>query len=405
MSNFFKKFSLGFQHFIAMFGANTLIALIIGFDIPVAVFASGIGTLAFHLVTKGKVPAYMGSSAAYVAPLILVSQQFGIRYAYGGVIGAGIVYIVVALIVRLVGIEKILRLFPPIISGCLIMIIGLTLMPIAIDMSSGHWIIALITLISASLVMTKTKGYLQTLPVLIGMTVGYIVSIILGIVDFSVVLAAPWFAIPNFTFPAFSLSAMLIITPFALVALIEHVGDIKANSSVVGKDFTKDPGLHRTIIGDGLASIVAGLFGGPTNTTYSENTGVLAITKQYDPALIRIAAVIAMILPFIGKFAALINSIPTPVMGGISIVLFGMIASVGLRTLIDNRVDLQDSNNLLVVTLTLAFGLSGASLALGSVTLSGMSLAALIGVFTNFVLNRKEDISVKEKRGASGISS
>ncbi|MGI6038301.1 MAG: uracil-xanthine permease family protein [Limnochordia bacterium] len=385
-----KRFALAFQHLVAMFGATVLVPLLTGLNVSVALFTSGLGTLIFHKCTQGKVPVYLGSSFAFIAPIIVVRNQWGLAYATGGIVVAGLVYVLMALVVRFFGVEKVTDLFPPVVAGPVIMVIGLTLAPTAQDMASGNWFVAAFTILVAILAMTKAKGYFNLLPVLVGVGAGYLLSVVLGIVDFSAVVAAPWIQVPQFIAPRFSLPALAVIAPLAFVTVIEHIGDIKANSTVVDKDFIADPGLHRTLIGDGIATSVAGLLGGPANTTYSENTGVLAMTKVYDPAILRITAVMAMALSFIGKFGAIISSIPTPVMGGISILLFGMIAAVGLRTLIENKVDLTKSSNLLIVSLILVFGISGAVVTIGQLQLVGMSLAAVIGVIANLFLNREK---------------
>lgn len=378
-----EKLILAFQHLISMFGATVLVPILTGLNVSVALFTSGIGTLIFHLTTGGRVPVYLGSSFAFIAPIIVVGQMYGLAYATGGMIVAGLVYLLFAWLVRKLGIDKINGLFPPVVAGPVIAVIGLTLVPVATGMASEHWLVAIFTIAVTVWTMARAKGFFKLLPVLVGVGAGYLLSIPLGLVNFTTVLDAPWLAWPKFMLPAFSWKAIAIIAPLALVTIIEHIGDIKANGSVVGSDFVESPGLDRTLLGDGLATVVAGFLGGPANTTYSENTGVLALTKVYDPAILRITAVMAILLSFVGKFGALIQTIPTPVMGGISIVLFGMIASVGLRTLVENQVDLKDSRNLIIVSLILVFGISGATLTIGPLSFVGMSLAAIVGILSN----------------------
>jgi uracil permease len=396
-----KKTVLGIQHVFTMFGATVLVPLLTGLDVSVALFGAGVGTLIFHLTTQGKVPAFLGSSFAFIPVIITVGMMGGaaegspeyianLQYAQGGLVIAGIVYVVLSLIIKLIGLEAILSLFPPIVTGPIIMVIGLNLAPTAVDMASGHWPLAIICLLAVTVINIYFKGFFKVLPVLGGLVVGYLVSIALQMVDFNVIKEAKWVAVPAFTMAKFNVQAISIIAPAAIVTVVEHIGDVLAISATVEEDFTKDPGLHRTLLGDGIATSVAGLIGAPANTTYSENTGVLALTKVWDPSIMRIAAAFAIVIAFIGKLGAIISTIPTPVVGGISIILFGMIAAVGVRTVVENQVDFKESRNLIIAAVILVLGIGGAMFEIpigeGSLQFAGMALAAIFGIILNKIL-------------------
>jgi len=382
-----KRFILGLQHVAAMFGATILVPLQTGLHPSVALLTAGLGTLLFHLVTKRKVPVFLGSSFAYIAAIQVVGAKEGLEYATGGIIVAGLFYLVLAGLVFLFGVDRVRSFFPPVVAGPMIMVIGLTLSPTAVGMASQNWAVAAITLLAVLLTSVYAKGFFKLLPIMSGLLVGFAAAMAFGIVDWTSVAAADWFAVPPVMAPKFSLSAIMAIAPLALVTMVEHIGDITTNGAVIGKDLIRDPGLHRTLIGDGLATALAGLLGGPANTTYSENTGVLAVTKVYDPGIIRIAAVVAIVMAFIGKLGALLQAIPGPVMGGISIVLFGMITSVGIRQVVDARVDFANNRNLVIAAVILVLGIGGAALPLpGGLQLSGMALSALAGVILNKLL-------------------
>ncbi|MGB5656596.1 MAG: uracil-xanthine permease family protein, partial [Acidimicrobiia bacterium] len=356
-----KKVVLGLQHTIAMFGATVLVPLLTGLDPSVALLAAGIGTLLFHLVTKQMVPVFLGSSFAFI-PAILLAVEDGYSWqAIGaGIIGAAVIYLVMSIIVTFVGHAVITRIFPPIVTGPVIIVIGMTLAPVALGMAEGAWWLAIVTLVAAVIAAIFFRGLFQMLPILTGAIVGFIAgAIFLEGFTWDLVGEAAWFGLPDFTWGLGDIQwgAIAIIAPIAFVTMIEHVGDIVANGGVVGRNFLDEPGLNRTLLGDGIATGVAGLIGGPPNTTYSENTGVLAITKVYDPFILRIGALFAIALALIPKLAALLRTVPTPVLGGLSIILFGMIASVGLRTLVENHVDFKKGRNMLVVGLILVFGL------------------------------------------------
>lgn len=387
-----KHVILGIQHTFTMFGATVLVPILTGMNVSVALFMVGIGTIIFHLITKGKVPAFMGSSFAFIVPMQLAIQKFGLAQAQGGLVFAGVGYLLFSLLIYLIGSKKIMSFFPPVVTGPMIMVIGLTLAPTALDMAKQHWGLALISFSIVVFINLFTTGFIQVLPVLLGLAGGYIVAILTGNVDFTPVAEALWFGLPAFTRAEFSLEAILSVAPVVIVVMVEHVGDIVAISATVGEDLVTDPGLHRTTLGDGLAVIISAMFGGPANTTYSENTGVLALTKVFNPVVMRIAAYFAILLSVVPKFGAIISSIPGAVIGGISIILFGMISSIGARTLVENQVDFQNSRNLIIAAVILVLGLGFASegilLSLGEYQfeISGMALAAVSGIILNKLL-------------------
>ena len=386
-----RKVVLGVQHTIAMFGATVLVPLLTGLDASVALLAAGIGTLIFHVLTKLMVPVFLGSSFAFIPPIVaaLNDEGFSMSATVGGIAAAGVVYAIVSVIVRFIGSDKIKRLVPPVVAGPVIIIIGITLAPVAVDMSNANWWLAILTLLVTVAAAIFMKGLWKMLPILSGAVIGYVVGAIAGEVDFDGIADADWFGLPDFTFATFEWGAIVLIAPVAFVTMIEHVGDVITNGRVVGKDFFEEPGLDRTLMGDGAATFLAGLVGGPANTTYSENTGVLAVTKVYDPAVLRIGAVVAIILGIIPKVAAVLQSIPLSVLGGLSIVLFGMIAAVGLRTLVESQVEMHKSRNLIVVAVILVLGLGTSgleNLQIGGVAISGLALAAVVGVVLNLIL-------------------
>ncbi len=401
-----KKYVLALQHVLAMFGATVLVPLLTGLPPSLAILSAGVGTLLFHSVTKGIVPVFLGSSFAFIGAVALILQSEGTAAVKGGVIVAGVVYVVMSYIIKVFGVDKVRSFFPPIITGPVIIVIGLRLSPTALSMAGysvdetglGHFdaqslIIASSVVLTMIIVTIFAKGFFKLVPILISVFVGYMVAVAFHVVDFSHITNAPLIGLDSvslesfLTIPKFSSSAISAIAPIALVVFIEHIGDITTNGSVVGKDFFKEPGIHRTMLGDGIATIMAGLIGGPPNTTYSENTGVLAVTKVYDPSILRIAACFAIVISLCGKFAGFVQSIPTAVMGGVSIILFGMIASVGLRTLVDEQLDFSHSRNLLISALILVTGISIDNVYItGTLSISGLAIAALIGVVLNKVL-------------------
>ncbi len=378
-----QRFILGLQHTLAMFGATVLVPLLTGLHPSVALLSAGLGTFLFHLVTGGKVPVFLGSSFAFIAVIQAISKSEGLEYATGGIMVAGLVYLVLAGLVWLFGVDRIRSFFPPVVTGPMIMVIGLTLSPVAISQSTVHWPVAIITLLAVMATAVYAKGFFKLLPIMSGVIVGFVAAIAFGQVDWTPLIEAPLFALPPLMLPKFSLSAISLVAPLALVTMVEHIGDITTNGAVIGKDLIRDPGLHRTLAGDGLATTLAGLLGGPANTTYSENTGVLAVTKVYDPGIIRIAAGFAVVMAFISKLGALLQVTPDPVKGGISIILFGMITSVGIRTVVEAKVDFTNSRNLVIAAVILVMGLGGAAVSIKGFQISGLALAALVGIVLN----------------------
>ncbi len=407
-----KMLLLGVQHVFAMFGATVLVPALTGMNPAVALFCAGVGTWIFHLCTGRKVPTFLGSSFAFIAAIqgaamICSGAEYGtdaylaaLPYATGGIIVAGALYVLLALIVRLVGADRVKSFFPPIVTGPVVVIIGLMLAPTAISsitapiLNNGveinvglNWLVAAIAVAAIFVTALFAKGLFKLVPILIGIVAGYIVASLLGMVDYAKIAQADWISVPAFFLPKFDMRAIGLIAPIAIVTFVEHIGDVSASSAVVGKDFIKDPGLHRTLLGDGLATVFAGIVGGPANTTYSENTGVLAATKNYNPLTLEIAACFAILMSFLGKLSALITSMPGPVMGGVSIVLYGMIAAVGLRTLVENKVDFTRSRNLLIAAVMLVLGLGAdKAIVLGGVAISGVALSAVMGIVLNKLL-------------------
>ncbi|UZQ84381.1 NCS2 family nucleobase:cation symporter [Thermoanaerobacter sp. RKWS2] len=382
---------LSFQHVFAMFGATILVPLLTGLDPAVTLFTSGLGTLIFHLMTKGKVPAYLGSSFAFIAPIIAATKQFGVRGAFTGMIAAGLVYIVVFIIISLTGIDWLEKLLPPVVVGPVVMIIGLSLAPVAIAQAQKDLATALFTAALIIIFSMFGKGFIKVIPILLGTIGGYIFAITRGLVDFGPVAKASWIAIPKFSFltghtPELAWGAVSLVAPLALVAIIEDLGHVLVIGNIVEKDLIKDPGFHRVMLGNGLATSIAALFGGPPSTTYGENIGVLAITRVYSSKVIQGAAIIAILLSFIQKIGALIEVIPQPVMGGVTIILFGMIAAAGMRTLVENKVDFSDSRNLIIASVILTLGVGGIKIAFGNFVFEGIGPATLAGILLNLVL-------------------
>ena len=423
-----KWIVLALQHVFAMFGATILVPILVNaaagevvLTIPVALVTSGIGTLIYLLCTKGKSPVYLGSSFAFITPIAAAFMKGGISGAMTGIMAVGILYIIVALIIKFVGKDWLDKLLPPVVIGPMIMIIGLGLAPSAISQigiaagSAMEWktvLVAFVSFLATAVVMTKAKGFLQVIPFLIGIISGYVVALMLGMIDFTPVMEAKFFDIPKFVLPfvdyKLSFTALVTILPIALVTLCEHIGDHKSLSNIIGKDLIKDPGLDRTILGDGIATFVAGFLGGPANTTYGENTSVVGMTKVASVKVIGLAAIIAILFGFLGKFTALISTIPNSVLGGVSLLLYGFIAVNGLKVLIKNQVDFEKPVNVIIASTMLVLGLGGAAIAIVngdlSITISGMSLASIAGIILNLTLRGKEDEEViveevKPKRG------
>lgn len=419
MPPFREAIILAFQHLFAMFGATILVPILVNsaagkevLTIPVALVTSGIGTLIYILCTKGKSPVYLGSSFAFITPIAAAYLKGGIGGAMTGIMVVGLIYCVIAMIIKFVGKEWLEKLLPPVVIGPMIMIIGLGLAPSAINqigLSSGTefdvkvLVVAVVSFLTTAIVMTKAKGFFKIIPFLIGIITGYIVAVCLGMIDFSVVSKASWFSIPKFIIPfkdyKLNFNALITIAPIALVTLCEHIGDHTSLSNIIGKDLIKDPGLDKTLLGDGIATFVAGALGGPANTTYGENTSVVGMTKVASVKVIGLAAIIAIIVGFLGKFTALVSTIPNAVLGGVSLLLYGFIAVNGLKVLIKNQVNFEKSKNIIVASSMLVLGLGGATISIInkdlSLTISGMSLAAIVGILLNSFLASDDEIATK----------
>lgn len=385
-----RKTIVGIQFLFVAFGSTVLVPLLVGLDPATALFTAGIGTFIFHMVTKGKVPIFLGSSFAFIAPIISASKQWGMPGTLAGMMGVALVYFVMSALIKWQGRRLLERLFPPVVIGPVIICIGLSLAPAAVNMAQENWLLAFISLLTAILVLVLGRGLLKLVPVVCGIIVGYIAAWFMGLVDVSAVSSAPWFALPpsitHFHLPQFAWEPFLFMIPVAIAPVIEHIGDVFVVSAVADKDFVKDPGLHRTMLGDGLACLTAALFGGPPVTTYSEVTGAMQITRITAPSVIRIAAGTAIVISVIGKLSALLQSIPAAVLGGIMMLLFGSIASVGIQNLVNHKVDLNQTRNIIIVSVVLTLGIGGAILPMGSFSLSGIGLSALAGVILNLVL-------------------
>ena len=398
-----RKAALSIQHLLAMFGATVLVPLLTGFDPAVAIFCAGVGTLIFHFCTDWKVPVFLGSSFAFIGVINQVSDAFNgdLAYAQGGIIVAGLLYLIMSLVVKFIGVEKVKKYSPPQVTGAMIAVIGLNLIPSALDMALTYLPIAIITLAIAIGINKFAKGSIRQFSVIIAVFTGLVLSFILKQVDTTAASQASWFAIPNFRLPKFSIEAILMIAPVVLATFMEHIGDVTTNGTVVGKNFIENPGLNRTLLGDGLATIFAGFAGGPANTTYGENTALLAITKNYDPRVLELTAVFAIVLSCVGKFGGFLQSIPQAVMGGISIYLFSMITYVGVKSIRDSKCYKGNTKNIIIIATILIIGLGTsylstyAGIEIGiplskTSSLTGLSLAAIVGVILNRILNAKD---------------
>ena len=385
-----QKTIVGAQFLFVAFGATVLVPLLVGLDPSVALFTAGVGTLIFHAVTKGKVPIFLGSSFAFIAPIMKATELYGLPGTLSGLVAVGAVYGVMSFLVRWRGVGFISALFPPIVVGPVIMLIGLSLAGTGVNMASSNWGLALISLLTTVIVSMFGKGLLKLIPIFAGIIVGYICSICFGVVDFKPIADASWIALPKFVRPDFNWEAIIFMIPVAIAPVIEHIGDIYAINEVTGKDYVKDPGLDKTMLGDGLACAAASLMGGPPVTTYSEVTGAISLTKISDPAVLRIAAIFGILFSIVGKVSALLKTIPEAVLGGIMLLLFGSIASVGVNSLIKNQVDLGNTRNLVIASLILTLGIGGAELVIGSFSIGGIGLAALVGVILNLILPKNQ---------------
>lgn len=406
-----KMIVLGLQHVFAMFGATVLVPALTGLSVSATLLFAGLGTLLFHLLTKGKVPAFLGSSFAFLGGYFAIAPDGDkalLPYACLGVACAGLLYLVLAALIKAFGQKRVMRFFPPIVTGPIIIAIGLTLSSSAIDNCRNNWLVAVVAILIVVICNVYGKGMIKIIPIILGVVGSYILAVCMGDVDFTTVKEAAWIGLPfQYNDTVFSIfksadksliiTSIITIMPIALATMIEHIGDISAISSTTKRDFIEDPGLHRTLLGDGLATIIASLFGAPANTTYGENTGVLSLTKVYDPRVIRIAAAFAVLFSFSPKFAAIVSSMPAATIGGVSIVLYGMISAVGVRNIVENQIDFSKSRNIIIAALILCLSIgvsySGAiAIAIGSVTisLSGLAIGSLVGIILNAILPNEE---------------
>jgi len=395
-----KEMVVGAQMLFVAFGALVLVPLLTGFNPNVALFTAGAGTLLFQVVTRRKVPVFLASSFAFIAPMIYGVKTWGIPATLCGLAAAGLFYLLLSLLVALRGSGMIVRIFPPVVTGPVIMVIGLILAPVAVHMAMGRtgdgsavlipeqtaMLISGVSLLVTILASLLGRGFLRLIPILCGLAAGYLLSLVLGVVDFTPVRQAPWLALPAFTLPTWNWEAIFFMLPVAIAPAIEHFGDVLAISSVTGKNYIKDPGVHRTLLGDGLATSMAACLGGPPNTTYSEVTGAVALTRMFNPRVMTWAALTAIVLSFVGKIGALLQTVPVPVMGGIMILLFGAIAVVGLNTLVKSGDDLMTPRNLAIVALTIVAGMGGMKIELGRFALQGIGLAGVLAVLLNLLL-------------------
>ena len=395
-----KQSFVGLQMLFVAFGALVLVPLITGLDSNTALLTAGVGTLLFQLCTGKQVPIFLASSFAFIAPIQYGIQTWGIATTMGGLASAGLVYLALSILVKLRGTEALQRIFPPIVVGPVIIIIGMGLAPVAVDMSLGKnsayayndaILVSMVTLLTTLSVAVFAKGLMKLIPIMFGITAGYILCLFLGLINFQPVIDAPWFSLPKLTAPEFNLEAILYMLPIAIAPAVEHVGGIMAISSVTGKDFLKKPGLHRTLLGDSLATAAASLVGGPPNTTYSEVTGAVMLTRNFNPNIMTWAAVWAIAISFCGKVGAFISTIPTIVMGGIMMLVFGSIAVVGMSTLIRGKVDVTEARNLCIISVVMTFGIGNMFVDVGNVSLKGISLCAVVAIILNLVLPKAKN--------------
>lgn len=395
-----KQSFVGLQMLFVAFGALVLVPLITGLDSNTALLTAGVGTLLFQLCTGKQVPIFLASSFAFIAPIQYGVQTWGIATTMGGLASAGLVYLALSMLVKLRGTEALQRIFPPIVVGPVIIIIGMGLAPVAVDMSLGKnsayayddaVLVSMVTLLTTLSVAVFAKGLMKLIPIMFGITAGYILCLFLGLINFQPVIDAPWFSLPKLTAPEFNLEAILYMLPIAIAPAVEHVGGIMAISSVTGKDFLKKPGLHRTLLGDGLATAAASLVGGPPNTTYAEVTGAVMLTRNFNPNIMTWAAVWAIAISFCGKVGAFLSTIPTIVMGGIMMLVFGSIAVVGMSTLIRGKVDVTEARNLCIISVVMTFGIGNMFVDVGNVSLKGISLCAIVAIILNLVLPKAKN--------------
>lgn len=386
-----RKGIVGIQFLFVAFGATVLVPLLVGLAPSTALFTAGIGTLIFHLVSKGKVPIFLGSSFAFIAPIIKATELYGLSGTLFGLTGVGLVYFAMSALVKWQGLSVINRIFPPVVIGPVIILIGITLAGTGVQMAEENWVLALISLATAVIVSLKAKGLLKLIPIFCGIGVGYLAALFFYEVDLSGVREATWFKLPKFVHPTFSWEAFVFMLPVAIAPVIEHIGNIYVVNTVANKDFVKDPGLHRTLLGDGIACMIAGVLGGPPVSTYAEVTGAMSITKVTHPQVIRIAAVTAILFSLVGKISALLKSIPNAVLGGIMLLIFGTIATAGVTNMLQHKVDLTNTRNIIIFSLTLTIGIGGATFSWGELSLSGIGLAAIVGVVLNLILPKDKN--------------
>ena len=400
-----RTFLAGLQMLFVAFGALVLMPLITGLDPSVALFTAGVGTLIFQFITKGQVPVFLASSFAFIAPIAYSVQTWGMPATMGALFCTGIMYALLSGIVAIRGAGFLHKIMPPVVTGPIIMVIGLNLAPIAVNMAMGKTgdgavelfpyldalFVSMSALLTTLLVATMAKGIFKLVPILAGIFVGYVMATFMGMVETKAVAESAWLAVPNFVAPEFQLAAILFMLPVAIAPAIEHVGDVLAISNVTGKDYTKKPGLHRTLLGDGIATSTASLFGGPPNTTYSEVTGAVMLTKMFNPVIMTVAAFIAIALAFVGKFGTSLQTIPAPVMGGILVLLFGSIAGVGMNILIKSQTNLNEQRNLVIVATTLVFGIGGMSIGNAEFSLQGIALCGVVAILLNLLLPKEKD--------------
>jgi uracil permease len=411
-----KMLLLGLQHTFAMFGATVLVPIITGLSVSTTLLMAGLGTLLFHFLTKGKVPVFLGSSFAFLGGYAAVAPMLAngapntemLPYACGGVFCAGLLYVALSALFKGFGPQKVMRYFPPVVTGPIIICIGLNLAPVAVDMSSSNWLLAVVALVTVIVCNIWGKGMVKIVPIVLGISASYVVGILTGAVDFSVVTQESRFiAVAPLSFMKFSASAIISIMPIAIATMMEHIGDISAISATTGKNFIADPGLHRTLLGDGMATSLSAAFGGPANTTYGENTGVIALTRVYDPKVVQIAAGFAIFLSFFPGVAALISTIPTATIGGISFVLYGMISAVGVRNIVENQVDFSKSRNLIIAAVILVTSLGFSSIGgitVAGITLTAQALGALLGILLNAVLPGNEYVFNAPSKPAEAVT-
>lgn len=393
MSEFTKSLPrntiLGVQFLFVAFGATVLVPLLVGINPSIALFSAGVGTLLFHLITRGMVPVFLGSSFAFIAPITEATRLFGFAGMLSGIVAVGAVYGLMSALVKWRGLGLIERIFPSVVVGPVIMVIGLSLAPTGVEMASSDWLLAVIALLTAIVVVVYFRGLIKLIPIFCGIVVGYVAAMLLGKVDFAPIQEAAWLALPEFTRPELNWSAIVYMLPVAIAPMIEHVGDMYAVGAVAEKNFVREPGLHRTMLGDGLATALGGFMGSVPNTTYSEVTGAISLTKVTNPFVLRIAAVTAIVFALIGKISGVLQSIPAGVLGGIMLLLFGMIAIVGIKTLVDSGANLQKTRNQVIVSVILTVGIGGAMVEFGNFSMAGIGLSAVVGVLLNLILPDK----------------